>query len=77
MGLSGQQQSKTPGPAVADLAQASGQIGNPTVDHQRYAAQLIGSLPDELTTAAHEAYGARAVIYGLLLDQDPEIRARQ
>ncbi|MCH2117222.1 MAG: M48 family metallopeptidase [Pirellulales bacterium] len=77
MSLSGQQQSQTPGPAVADLAQASGQIGNPTVDHQRYAAQLIGSLPDELTTAAHEAYGARAVIYGLLLDKDPEIRDRQ
>ena len=77
MGLVGQQQAAAPAQPVADVAGAPGQVGNPTPDHHLYAAQLIRSLPDQLTAAAHEAYGARAVIYSLLLDQDPKIRDRQ
>ena len=56
---------------------AVAQIGNVTEDHLQYAHQLIESLPESIIEAAHEPYGARAVIYGLLLNRDPEARARQ
>jgi hypothetical protein len=41
------------------------------------AAALIESMPTPLMEAAHETYGARAIIYALLLDRDDAIRARQ
>ena len=56
---------------------AVAQIGNVTEDHLEYAHQLIEGLPAPIIDAAHEPYGARAVIYGLLLNRDPQSRARQ
>ena len=53
------------------------QIGQVTEDHLQYAHRLIEGLPSPLVEAAHEPYGARAVIYGLLLNRDAESRARQ
>ena len=52
-------------------------IGRPTPEHLAYAKALIGSLPETITQAAHESYGARALIYALLLDRDPNPRATQ
>ena len=77
MGLVGEQQATAPAQPVADVAGAPGQVGNPTPNHHLYAAQLVRSLPDQLTAAAHEAYGARAVIYSLLLDKNSKIRDLQ
>jgi Zn-dependent protease with chaperone function len=60
---------------VADIV---GAIGQPGAAHLRYAAQLIAQLPRPLVDAAHEPYGARAVIYGLLLDRrSPDARRTQ
>jgi Zn-dependent protease with chaperone function len=42
-------------------------IGQISAAHLDYAASLIASLPDEVIQAAHEPYGARAVIYALLI----------
>jgi Zn-dependent protease with chaperone function len=53
------------------------QIGQITSAHLDYAEKLIGSLPSDLVRAAHEPYGARAVIYALLIDDDAEARRRQ
>ncbi len=53
------------------------QVGMPQAAHLNYAKALRKSIPEPLTEAAHEAYGARAVIYGLLLDPDESIRAKQ
>ena len=50
------------------------QIGQITSAHLDYAAKLIASLPDEVSRAAHEPYGARAVIYALLIAHDEETR---
>ena len=72
--------------AVAGLAAAAiapvpltgaGRIGQPTSDHIEYAAQLVAALPDTIKEAAHEAFGARALVYALLLDEQPEPRRRQ
>ena len=45
-------------------------VGQPSEAHIRYAAQLLESLPKALVSAAHEPYGARAVVYALLLDRE-------
>lgn len=49
-------------------------IGQPTEAHVAYAHELIAAIPDALVNAARESYGARAVIYALLLDEDESIR---
>jgi hypothetical protein len=45
--------------------------------HRRYAAELVAAMPQEVVDAAHEPYGARAVIFASLLDVDPGIRGVQ
>jgi Zn-dependent protease with chaperone function len=50
------------------------QVGRPTETHLAYAAHLIGGLPPAVRDAAHESYGARALVYALLIDRD--VRAR-
>jgi Zn-dependent protease with chaperone function len=52
-------------------------IGSPRPEHVRYASRLLERLPGELLSAAHESYGARAVVYALLVDADPAVRAHQ
>lgn len=42
-----------------------------------YAQALHASLPEKLKEAAHEIFGARAMIYGLLLNREADIRAGQ
>lgn len=62
-------------PEPADSAVA--QIGNVTQNHLQHANELITGLPGPVLDAAHEPYGARAVIYALLVNREPEARARQ
>ena len=52
-------------------------VGEPTLQHQQYAAALIDDLPKKLLESTREAYGARAVIFCLLMDSDPTIRDKQ
>src|SRR5690606_28955844 len=42
-----------------------------------YAAALVESLPPAVLEAAHQPYGARAIVYGLLVDRRPKIREKQ
>ena len=51
------------------------QIGRPTLTHLDYARKLREGLPSAVVDAIHEPYGARAVIYALLIDE--EVSARQ
>jgi hypothetical protein len=53
------------------------QVGQPTADHVAYAATLVEHLPPTVVDAAREPYGARAVIYALLIDREDEPRNRQ
>ena len=60
-----------------DISNAVSQVGQPTPAHVAYAAELIDRLPEPVVVAAHEPYGARAVVYALLLDRDPGPRRLQ
>lgn len=62
-------------PALVDRAIEN--VGAPADAHRQYARQLIGSIPAEVTAAARETYGARAVIYCLLLDKQKAVRDHQ
>jgi Zn-dependent protease with chaperone function len=61
----------------AAMANAVESIGQPNEAHIRYAAQMLASLPKALVSAAREPYGARAVIYALVLDREPGSRQVQ
>ncbi len=63
--------------ASPDISNAVSQVGQPTPAHVAYAAELIDRLPEPVVAAAHEPYGARAVVYALLLDRDPGPRGLQ
>ena len=65
------------GAAVADLMIAIDQIGNPTQEAIHYARSLLSELSMAIKEAAREPYGARAVIYCLVLDKGQDVRARQ
>lgn len=61
------------GPAPAAMAQA----GQPSAQHLAHAHALVAGMPPRLRQAAQEPYGARAVVYGLLLDRNPAVRSIQ
>lgn len=65
--------------APAAPSRAVADIGRPNAGHVALAEQLLARMPDALRDAAHDPFGARAVIYALLLDRDAagESRARQ
>jgi Zn-dependent protease with chaperone function len=56
---------------------AAEQVANPTEIHREYVHELIGAMPDAVVNAAHEPYGARALIYASLLDRNADVRANQ
>ncbi|MEE2674950.1 MAG: M48 family metallopeptidase [Myxococcota bacterium] len=52
-------------------------IGQPSLQHLEYANTILTAIPESLRDAAHDAYGARALVYALLLQPDAEIRSAQ
>jgi Zn-dependent protease with chaperone function len=65
------------GAAVADVMNSIDQIGNPKQETINYARALISELPAAIKEAAREPYGARAVMYSLVLDHGQEVRNKQ
>ncbi|MDP6057248.1 MAG: M48 family metallopeptidase, partial [Pirellulaceae bacterium] len=65
------------GAATPVTVAAFNQIGQPTEAHVHQAVQLLQSLPESIHNAVREPYGARAVIYTMLLDAKPEPRRIQ
>ncbi len=62
---------------VEVVEHATDQIGNPTELHRQYAHELIRTIPEKIVEAVHEPYGARAVLFALLLDKDEAVRKVQ
>ncbi len=62
---------------VAVVRHAFEQVANPTEVHREYVHELIASMPPAVIDAAHEPYGARALIFATLLDRDADVRAAQ
>jgi Zn-dependent protease with chaperone function len=52
-------------------------IGDPKTRHLQYAAELRQSLPAALESAARDPLGASALIYALLLSNEPAAREKQ
>ena len=65
------------GAAVVDVMNAIDQIGNPKQETINYARALISELPAAIKEAAREPYGARAVMYSLVLDKGQKVRDKQ
>jgi Zn-dependent protease with chaperone function len=64
--------------AVASEAIAvMGQIGQSTPESVQLAQSLLAEMPEVIRDAAREPYGARAVIYGLLLGKEAGLREQQ
>ena len=67
----------TGGATPLDPGGVLGRIGVPGMPQILYAAAILEAMPQEVRNAAHEPYGARAVIYAVLLDREADIRTRQ
>ena len=52
-------------------------IGQPSAEHLSYAHDLIANIPEALINAAHEPFGARALIYFMVLDKNDAMRKKQ
>jgi len=63
--------------AAADAAAVTNRIGQPTQESVQLARSLLSDMPAAIRDAAREPYGARAVIYGLLLDTGAGQREQQ
>ena len=63
--------------AAESVTRAVDHIGQPSTAHLQYAATLVDGLPTAIVGAAHEPYGARALIYALLIDRQTEAREVQ
>lgn len=60
----------TPDDAVA-------RAGAPTPAHMDHAHRLLLQLPDTILGAAHNPYGARALAYAMVIDQDQSVWRKQ
>jgi hypothetical protein len=56
---------------------AASRVGNVSPTEIRYAEAVQEDIPESLLVAAQEPFGARAVIYALLLDSRPDVREIQ
>jgi Zn-dependent protease with chaperone function/uncharacterized tellurite resistance protein B-like protein len=52
-------------------------MGQTTPQHVEMAHQLISHIPTEIRAAAHDPYGARAVLYSLVLNREHDTRKQQ
>lgn len=62
------------GAAVMGAGEVLRQPGRMTPEHLRWASDLMRSIPEPLRAASHEPMGAEALVYGLLLGEDPRAR---
>ncbi|MGN6644372.1 MAG: M48 family metallopeptidase [Verrucomicrobiota bacterium] len=52
-------------------------LGEPTPAHLQYAVELRDSFPPAVQQAAHDPLGASAMIYALLISDEPELQRKQ
>ncbi|MCW5641467.1 MAG: M48 family metallopeptidase [Rhodoferax sp.] len=65
------------GAAAADAVAMIDRMAQPTPESVLYARSLLSELPAAIRDAAREPFGARALIYCLLLDREAELREQQ
>ena len=52
-------------------------LASPEGAHLRLAREMLDNIPFSVRDAVRNGFGARVVVYGLLLDRDPAVRAQQ
>jgi Zn-dependent protease with chaperone function len=62
---------------VAVVRHAVDQVAHPTELHREYVHELLAAMPPAVVEAAHDPYGARALIFATLLDANADVRAAQ
>lgn len=65
------------GVTVANAVAVTNQMGQSTQESVLLARSLLSEMPVAILDAAREPYGARAVMYGLLLDKGAGLREQQ
>ncbi|MFG0275418.1 MAG: M48 family metalloprotease [Phycisphaerales bacterium] len=65
------------GANLAALHESIAHVGQPTRDHLDAAAQLLHAAPAALLRAAHDAFGAQALVAAALLDAVDAVRREQ
>lgn len=67
-----------PGVILGQLAQhAAEQVAAPRPQHVQFAADLLDRIPEQVNAAVHEPFGARAVIFSVLMDDRSDVRQAQ
>ncbi|MBO36225.1 MAG: hypothetical protein CL612_00125 [Anaerolineaceae bacterium] len=62
---------------ATDSGKVLSSVGLPSSDHVSYAADILRNIPEDVSRAIHEPFGARSVIYCLLLDKNEVVCRRQ
>ncbi|SCZ66966.1 M48 family metallopeptidase [Thiohalomonas denitrificans] len=62
---------------AVDPGQIANSIGTLDAAHLEYARELLAELPESVTDDLHRAENAKAVVYMLLLSDEPSIREKQ
>jgi Zn-dependent protease with chaperone function len=62
---------------LAEVQHAANQVASPTETHREYVRELVAALPRSVVEAAHDPYGARAIIFATLLNRDADVRQVQ
>lgn len=65
------------GTVAAEVMAVMNQIGNPQQEAVDHARALLSELPAVIKDAAREPYGARAIVYAMLLDAGQSVRMKQ
>ena len=77
-GFAGSAEASSSTPAPPPVHSAVADIGNPSVEHVTHARKVITNLPQDLLDRVHEPFGARVVIFSLLVDtSDGPARQKQ
>ncbi len=63
--------------AVGGGAGWGGAIGNPTQEQLAYAKRLLEAIPDDIEREVRNPFGARAVVFCLLLHDQADVREKQ
>jgi len=74
---SGLDKLKTAASAAILAEQAINNIGNPQAEHLEQAQTTLNGLPQDWHQQAQSAQGARAAVYTLLIDEQPDIAKHQ
>jgi Zn-dependent protease with chaperone function len=62
---------------LQSVQKAADHVANPSQVHRTYVQELLARIPQPLIEASHEPYGARALIFALLLDSNADVRTVQ